>query len=151
MSLADLIPEELRDGFAKRNIQIGSVIKVFITDTTPPKEKRLILVGASYDRLHFATIFINSEINQRIFHTQELVELNYEMYAKECAFLDYNSFADCSTIKSRPTAWFYEIIKKDPARVLGLVPEKDLYEIRVRIKSARTISPAVKKTFGLFL
>jgi hypothetical protein len=63
MSIADLIPKELREDFAERNIQIGSVVKVYVSDTNPPKEKRLILVGASWDKLHFASVFINTDIN----------------------------------------------------------------------------------------
>ncbi|TDQ11733.1 hypothetical protein [Pedobacter metabolipauper] len=151
MLLADLIPEEFKNGFAERNVEIGSVIKVFVTDTTPPKEKRLILVGASYDHLHFASVFINSEINPNIFHTQELVDLNYEMLAVKCEFLDDDSFANCSAIKSRTTAWLHQMVMENPSRVLGVVSKEDMTEIKKRIKSARTITPATKKTFGLFL
>lgn len=151
MSLADLIPEEFKAGFAQRNVQIGSVIKSFVTDTNPPKEKRLILVGASFDKLHFATIFLNTDINPNIFNTQELIDLNYEMLAEDREFLDHNSFADCTAIKSRPTSWLHRIVNQDPTRVLGTISDADLQEIRNRIKAAPTITKAAKKNFGIFL
>jgi hypothetical protein len=35
MSLADIIPDELKKGFAERNVQISSVIKVLLLMTLP--------------------------------------------------------------------------------------------------------------------
>lgn len=151
MSFADLIPDELKEGFAERNIQIGSVIKVYVTDTNPPKEKRLILVGATWDKLHFATVFINTAINPNIFTTQELIDLNYEIAAEGCDFLDYDCFVDCSKLKSRPVNWLQGILNNEPTRLLGTVLEDDMKEIRERIKSAPTISKNEKKNFGLSL
>jgi len=151
MSLSDLIPDELKEGFAERNIKIGSVIKVYVTDTDPPKEKRLILVGASWDKLHFATVFINTAINPNIFTTQELVDLNYEIAADGCDFLDYDCFVDCSKLKSRSTGWLQDILNSDPSRLLGTVSEDDMKKIRDRIKSASTISKNEKRNFGLSL
>lgn len=151
MSLADHIPDELKEGFAARNIQIGSVIKVYVNDTNPPKEKRLILVGASWDKLHFASVFINTDINPNIFATQELIDLNYEMSAADCEFLDHDSFADCSKLKSRATSWLHSVVTDDPSRVLGTLSADQLQEIRNRIKSAPTISKNEKKNFGLLL
>ncbi|MGQ7856626.1 hypothetical protein ACUN24_20505 [Pedobacter sp. WC2501] len=151
MSFADLIPDELKEGFAERNIQIGSVIKVYVTDTNPPKEKRLILVGASWDKLHFATVYINTAINPNIFTTHELIDLNYEIASEGCDFLDYDCFVDCSKLKSRPVNWLQDILNNEPTRLLGTVPEDDMKEIRKRIKSAPTISKNEKKNFGLSL
>lgn len=151
MSFADLIPDELKAGFAERNVKIGSVIKAYVTDTNPPKEKRLVLVGVSFDKLHFASIFINTEINPKIFTSQELINLNYELNAEECDFLDYNSFADCSNLKSRSVSWLHDIVSADPSRILGSVSSDDLKEIRNRIKLAPTISKNNKRDFGLSL
>ena len=72
MSLSDSFPEDFRKEFAQRNLKIGSGIRVYVQDTKPPKEKRFILVGQSYDKLIFATIFINSDLNPNIFSTQDI-------------------------------------------------------------------------------
>ncbi|ACU05352.1 hypothetical protein Phep_3157 [Pedobacter heparinus DSM 2366] len=94
MSLSDCFPEQFRQEFAERNLKIGSVIRVMVNDTNPPKEKRFILVGQSYDKLIFATIFINSEINPNIFPTQELRDLNLELLADSRSYLSHDSFAE---------------------------------------------------------
>lgn len=151
MLLADQIPSELKTGFAERNLKIGSVIKVFVQDTKPPKEKRLILIGASYDKLYFASVFINSEINPNVFYKKELLDLNYKMDFNGRDFLSHDSFADCSMIKKRDSKWLFDLITAEPERILGVISDEDMEAIRKRIKSARTISPALKKTYGLFL
>ncbi|WP_316742493.1 hypothetical protein [Pedobacter antarcticus] len=58
MSLSDSFPGNFRQEFAQRNLKIGSVIRLYVRDTNPPKEKRFVLVGQSYDKLIFAAIFI---------------------------------------------------------------------------------------------
>lgn len=151
MSLSDSFPENFREDFALRNLKIGSVIRVYVQDTIPPKEKRFILVAASYDKLIFATIFINSEINPNVFPTQDLRDLNLELTAINRAYLDHDSYADCSKITKRNADWLLNIIDDDPSRIIGEVSEPDLKEIRAKIKSARTITPGIKKTFGLYL
>ncbi|MES2872102.1 MAG: hypothetical protein V4708_00160 [Bacteroidota bacterium] len=54
-------------------------------------------------------------------------------------------------MQKRSAEWLLKIIGEDPSRVIGEVSDADLKEIRTRIKSARTIAPAIKKTFGLYL
>lgn len=151
MSLSDSFPDQFRQEFAQRNLKIGSVIRIMVKDTNPPKEKRFILVGQSFDKLFFATIFINSEINPNVFPTLELRDLNLELLADGRSYLNHDSFADCSNIYQRNAEWLFNIIGNDPRKVIGEVSEDDLKQIRTKIKSARTIAPAVKKTFGLFL
>ena len=151
MSLSDSFPEDYKKGFAQRNLKIGSVIRLYVGDTNPPKQKRFILVGQSYDKLLFASIFINSEINPNVFPTQELKDLNLQLIASERDYLDHDSYADCSNMQKRSAEWLLKIIGEDPSRVIGEVSDADMKEIRTRIKSARTIAPSIKKTFGLYL
>ena len=151
MSFSDALPENFRKEFAQRNVKIGSVIRVHVQDTYPPKEKRFILVGQSFDKLIFATIFINSEINPNIFHTQELKDLNLELVAKERTYIDHDSYADCSNIQKRDAKWLLAVLGEDPTKIIGEVSEADMKKILSTIKSARTITPATKKIFGLFL
>ena len=94
MSLSDSFPDGFKKDFAQRNLKIGSVIRLYLGDTNPPKQKRFILVGQSYDKLLFAAIFINSEINPNIFPTQELKDLNLKLLASERDYLDHDSYAD---------------------------------------------------------
>ena len=54
-------------------------------------------------------------------------------------------------MQKRSADWLLNIIGEEPSRLIGEVSDDDMKEIRARIKSARTIAPAIKKTFGLFL
>jgi len=150
-SFSDTFSNQDREGFAKRNLKIGSVIKVFVSDTKPPKEKRLVLVGISYDQIYYASIFLNSEINANLFNTTALKDLHIELKAVDRVYLDHDSFADCSQIQKRKAEWLLELISDDPSKVLGELNEYDLKLLQAKIKSAPTITPALKKTFGLFL
>jgi hypothetical protein len=129
----------------------GTVIKVFLTETKPPKEKRLIVVGESFDKLLFATVFINSELNLNVFHSPELQSLNVRLEAAGRNYLSHDSYVDCSKITARRKTDIEQIIAKDPARLLGRLSQADYQLLRNVIKAARTISPAKKKEFGLFL
>ncbi len=64
MSLGEFFPEAFKADYARRNLEVGSVLKLYVTDTKPPKEKRFIIVGKNIDGLCLATV--NSEINENI-------------------------------------------------------------------------------------
>lgn len=150
-SLGDAFPEEERKRFADEKIIIGTVIKAFVADTNPPKEKRFIIVGESYDHLYVACVFINSEINENVLRTEALKEMNIPFQAQQYEFLDHDSYVDCSSIQPRDKSWLKELVQKEPQRVLGTVSEYHLKEMRKVIKNAPTIKSSLKKTFGLFL
>lgn len=46
MNLGNFLPEESKSDFTARNVVVGTVIKLFIKDTDPPKEKGLLLSEA---------------------------------------------------------------------------------------------------------
>ncbi|MGL5892918.1 MAG: hypothetical protein ACRC3B_23710 [Bacteroidia bacterium] len=132
-------------------MEIGTVIKVFLSETKPPKEKRLIIIGESFDKLLLATVFINSEININVFRTQELRDLNVLLEAQHRNYLRHDSYVDCSKIFVRNKETISTIITNDPSRILGTITQEDYLLLRNKIKTAKTISAAKKKEFGLFL
>ena len=42
MQLGDLFPQELREQLSDNNLKVGSVLRFFMKDTNPPKDKRAI-------------------------------------------------------------------------------------------------------------
>ena len=66
-------------GLGDEKVIIGTVIKAFLANTNPPKEKRFIIVGESYDHLFLACVFINSEINENVFRTETLKKNEYSI------------------------------------------------------------------------
>ncbi|MGB0862194.1 MAG: hypothetical protein ACPGXZ_04715, partial [Saprospiraceae bacterium] len=63
MKIGNLFPEDFQASRFNDKIKIGSVIKYFVKDTTPPKYKRMIVIGHSKDEITLATIYLNSELN----------------------------------------------------------------------------------------
>jgi hypothetical protein len=148
---AEVFGEEERKRFATDNLVIGAVILAFVADTDPPKEKRLIVVGEAYDHISVATIYINTTLNVNVFPTKELQDLNPEFNAEGREYLDHDSHVDCSNLHTIKKDLLAGIIAADPGRVLGNVSEDDLKAIKFLIRSAKTIKPGLKKTYGLFL
>ncbi len=86
------------------------MIRIAVPDTTPPKIKRLLIVGIE-NKNTIATIFINSEINPLVLNTVELQKLQYELTTINCPFLEHISYADCSKIKDRSYADILNLLK----------------------------------------
>jgi len=150
-SLADAFGEEERARFAADNIVTGAVILTYVTDTNPPKEKRLIIAGESYDHVTVATLYINTELNMKVFPTKDLQDLNPEFTAEGRDYLNHDSHIDCSSLHVLRKDFLAGLIAADPGRHLGNISEEDLKMVRGLIKTAKTIKPGLKKTYGLFL
>ena len=61
MDLGDFFPQEIKDDFAKRNIEIGKTLLIEIPDFNISYKKYLIVVGIN--ELHLAGVIINTEVN----------------------------------------------------------------------------------------
>lgn len=149
-SLGDLLPQNLKQQVIAGNLKVGSVFRVFDNSTTPPKIKRFIVVGVSDDKVIFATVFINTDINPHLFPTQELKNLHLPLDAAGRVYLEHNSFADCSQILEKPVAEIQKAYEKDMTSHLGDLSDEDLKAVKKIIKETRTISIRKKKQYGLF-
>ena len=146
---SDLFPQSFKDDFAERNIQIGSVIRVFVKDTTPPKVKYFIVIGFSEDKVLLGTVFINSAINQNVFNTEYLRGLNIPLDAQMHDFIDHNSFIDCSDIKERSLVEIKHLLSNDPECSKGIISEETMKIISTTLANASTISLSKKRKFGI--
>ena len=54
----------------------GSVLRLFVKDTNPPKTKRFIIVGISTDEVSLASVYINSNLNKKTAWSIGLESLN---------------------------------------------------------------------------
>ncbi|WEK18858.1 MAG: hypothetical protein P0Y49_18955 [Candidatus Pedobacter colombiensis] len=151
MNLADAFGEEAKREFAQNCIVVGKVIKCFVEDTNPPKEKRFIIVGISNDNsIKLATVYINSHVNHNVFPTPELQALHLNLECANRPYLSYDSHVDCSQLKKKNKDWLINLIAEDPTRVLGEVAPTDFAIIKETLKGTTTISVADKKRYGLF-
>lgn len=147
--LSDLFPQSFRDDFAERNVQIGSIIRVFVRDTIPPKIKRFIVIGFSDDKVLLGTVFINSEINSNIFRTSDLRNLHVPLDANLHDFIDHDSFVDCSKINERSFAEIKQLLSNDPECSKGTISEETMKIISTTLANASTISLSKKRKFGI--
>ena len=125
MSLGDFFPETFRQEYASRNLEIGSVLKLYVKDTKPPKEKRFIVVGKTIEGLCLATVYINSEVNDNINFTPELKALHLFFQASGRDYLDHDSYVDCSQFVVRKQSEIQLAVINRPEAVIGKLSNED--------------------------
>ncbi|TAG58975.1 MAG: hypothetical protein EAZ27_01130 [Cytophagales bacterium] len=147
-SLGNFFPHEVKKKFAINNLKPGSIFRLLVPDTTPPKEKFLILVGVESNNLLFASIFINSEINPNIFNSELLKSLHYQLKVENYSFLKRNSYADCSKITERKSEELMLILENNTQTFVETLNEIDFGNIKSILKSSTTINVVLKKKYG---
>ena len=75
MSLGDFFPDNLKDDFAKRNIDLGNAILIKIPDFTITYDKYIIVVAKDDKEVSLAYVVINSEANPNIAYNSYLKSL----------------------------------------------------------------------------
>lgn len=147
--LGDFFGDSKKEEFAQQSVRIGSVVKLWMTDTTPPKEKRIVVVGTTVAGDYLGVVLINSEINWNVQRNPAMYDWQLFMQADECTFLDHDSYADCTQLREIPKSYIVGEVLNDMQRALGKVPDDLFNEIRTRVRNAPTISPKMRKRFGL--
>jgi hypothetical protein len=149
MSLSDYFPEEIQNNYKERALKVGAVLKLFVSDTNPPKEKRFIVVGFTEDKLSLASLYINSEINTNINWSQEKQSLQLEFIPDNREYLDWTSFIDCSEFILRETNEIQKAIEKRPEAIIGEINDADLELIITTVRHSTTINGKYKKRYGI--
>ena len=147
--LADAFCKEEKKSFAQNKLKHGSVIKAFVKDTIPPKEKRFIIVGINEEQLFLASIFINSKINPNKLNNEiKKAQLHFESESRD--YLDYPSYIDCSKIYERKYSEITNILINAPQAYLGDVSETDMKLIKETISACKMIPVRIKKLYNIF-
>ena len=111
MSLGDFFPEDLKQKFAERNIDIGQSILIKVDNFNISYDKYIVLIGFDKEHLDCGAVIINSEINENLFTTNDLKSLHVEIDVQNHSFLEYNSFINCSEIKAYPKQQLINLLK----------------------------------------
>ena len=146
--LGDLFPDEFREQLAVNNLKIGSVLRYFDDNTIPPKIKRKVVVGFDADKILFAFLYINTEINPNIFPTQSLRDLHLELDITGRDYLDHKSFLDCSQIFEDDTERVKMLMTNDVNIHKGELSKEDFDNVFKKVKSAKTIATKIKRKYG---
>lgn len=125
---------------------VGRVIKIYDTDLFNQKVKWFIVVGDKGGQL--ACIYINTE-TRPIDLTPELQGSQLPLLTAQCAFLDHDSFADCSYLMEKDKGQINEILQKEGTRYLGDMPQNILLEIIRLVRVSDSVETIYKKKYGL--
>ncbi len=148
MRLGDLLPDEHKNSFASRNIDIGKAILIKIQELNVNYPKYIIIVSSNDLEKLLAYVIINTEINNNVFPNSYLKSLHVKIDQQNHPFLAYDSFVNCSEIKCFNTQEVIEFLKNRPERVVGNISEEVLKAIQNKISGARTIPLYLKEKFG---
>jgi len=144
-TIGSRFPEEHRKNFCNRHLIPGSVFRLFAPETTPPKIKRFILLAFDEKAESAAILFINTEIPRNPY----IRPLQFPIKACDKSFISHDSFIDCSHLYERNLASFKTAFIDDPGVYLGALSTQDLKAIRALVQNAKTVSPALKRKYGL--
>jgi len=147
--LGDLFPDSLKEKLASNQLKVGSVLRYHVDNTTPPKIKRMVIVGFDREVVFFVYVFINSDINPNMFPTPVLRDLHIELDPKGRTYLDHNSFVDCSKIREDNVEYIKSLLTIDSNIHIGNLSEDDCSNVLEKIRTAKTISVAQKRKYGL--
>jgi hypothetical protein len=120
-------------------------VRLFAPETNPPKIKRFILLAFDDKAESAAILFINTEIPKNPY----IKSLQYPIKASEKSFISHDSFIDCSHLYERNPAPLRTAFIDDPGIYLGASSTQDLKAIRALVQDAKTVSPTVKRKYGL--
>jgi len=148
-NLSDFFSDEFKQNFALQNITIGSVLRCFVKNTNPPKEKRFVVLGFDNNGNLVGTVFINTEINWKVNRTMELAQLQLYVRAEDNDYLDWDSYIDCSELVEIPKNEIATAISTNPANVLGTVNNEDFTSIIEYVKKSPKNPPKLLKKYKI--
>jgi hypothetical protein len=148
VSPADKFPHHLREEHAKRVLNVGSVLRMHVTFTKPPKIKILILNGIDIETEVAAFVCGNSK-KDFASHASELDRLQCPLKESIHSFLIRDSFVDCSKLFLFNLPAIREAVLNNTELLRDPISPVELSKLRSIYGSARTISAHIKKRFGL--
>ena len=142
--IGDYFPEDKRREFAEAHLAPGQVLYLFSTSTNQPKDKYVVLAYPGPSPLLF---YINSQVHPFIASRPNRARCQIKIHASDYAFLDHDSFIDCSEIIIDFTkVQIVAQIIDDISKVKGELNEITKKQIVTAVNGATTISPIHKRS-----
>jgi len=139
MPLFDHFPPAEQDRAIADAIKVGNVLKLHCNFTTPPKDKRLILVST---KPLIGFFIINSTVNQFITRNSVLLASQIKILSEDHDFLAHDSFVACHELL---TGFDYSEVERqlrgDYSRYLGRINFALRDMIIEIVSNSKTLSP----------
>lgn len=148
--LGDNFPDKYKEDFAKRNLDVGSIFRLFMENTSPKKEKFIVLIAENEFYKLFAYLFVNTRINPHFLNSEELRKLHYPINPSRYDFLRHTSYIDCSQLYEYDKNKLCRLFKNDIEIRKGKIANYDLNKIISITKNAPTVIRKFKKKYNLF-
>lgn len=148
--LGDFFSDDLRKNFSQRNVKVGSVLKLKVEDTKPPKVKFFIIIGQNIEGFSLATLYINSDINFNVNFSQDLIDLQVPISKEDYNFLEHNSYVDCSKLMFKDREEIESILSRRPEAFVDELNNKQISYLKEVIKKSTTIKGKIKKRYGFY-
>ena len=149
-TLGDSFEDKYKNEFAERQIKVKSVIKAFVSDTNPPKEKRIIIIGIDNTEKYVGVILFNTAINWKAISTIELAKLQYYLTKEDNPeILQWDSYIDCSDLFEFTKEELVESLIRNPENVLGEIKQEDFEEVIKLVKISPKITTKKLKKYNL--
>ena len=137
MNLGESFSEADKAEYVERSLRPGSVIKLFCDFTTPPKEKRLVILSIQSELMVFV---INSNIPRFYENKTHLKSQQIKLENQKEIFLDHDSWLDCSEVfKEFSLEDVKEILLNDTSRILGKLSKDVISQIMDVVSESETL------------
>lgn len=150
MLLKEYLPLSLQYKHSVPSIEAGVVVKMFVPTVTPPKYKRVIVVGLSPDGLQAAFVYINSKINKRVHCKRKAQKQQKYLDSTNRDYLDRPSYVDCTQLVTIEKEKIINAVRKCPSQLLGWTSPYDFNLLKDSILSSPTIKGKYKNKFGFY-
>lgn len=149
MNLSDYFPDSF-NATPTYILEVGSVLRMMVKETDPPKIKRFIIVGESGDHITLAATYINTELNLNVNWNLDLRSQHIKFEAEGRGYLEHDSYIDCSKLIFWTLGELQEIVKNRPSVLIGKVNDDDFDLIRNQIIHSPTIKGKIKNKYGFY-
>ena len=147
MGLGDFFPDNIKEDFASRATENGSVLFMFVEEFNTNHSKYIIII--SKDRTDVGFVVINTDVNFNVNYSSYLRNQHLRITPSDLSCLDHDSFIDCTDIKPiRNIEQLEALIKSDPDMVKGELNQELLNKIHETITFSRLVSNNKKRRFG---
>lgn len=147
-TLGDSLSEDIKSKLTSGIVAPGAVLKCYVDDAG--KEKRMLILALSDDRVMAATFYFNSENNLNVNFDPKIHLLQMPFSSKNREYLTKDCYLDCARIKEKSISWLRSELHKSPKAYIGSMSSRDLELVKMTVANSGLLSNKQLKRFDLY-